>query len=75
MTKQKIYIGKYINNINMFPSDLKWSLDDFFLIKKGTKFSISNHLIRCCSKYVKLSKQDFDDAHLIKKKGDDGNQI
>lgn len=32
MTKQKIYIGKDINTTNMFPSDLKGSLDDLFQI-------------------------------------------
>mgnify|MGYP001567243408 CR=1 FL=1 len=32
MTKQKIYIGNNMDIINMFPSDLKWSLDDLFQI-------------------------------------------
>lgn len=33
---------------------------------RNTKFSVSNYLIRCCSKYIKLTEQDFNDA-LFKK--------
>ena len=29
-----------------------------------SKFSLSNELISCCSKYVKLTKEDFDIAKL-----------
>lgn len=39
--------------------------------KRDTKFSISNHLIRCCSKYIKLSKQDFDGVPLKNKPKND----
>ncbi len=33
---------------------------------RDAKFSISNHLIKCCSKYIRLSKEDFNNAPLIK---------
>ena len=39
--------------------------------KRDTKFSISNHLIRCCSIYIKLSKQDFDGVPLKNKPKND----
>lgn len=38
---------------------------------RGTKFSISNHLISCCSMYLKLTKKDFDDSPLKKLKRDE----
>ena len=31
---------------------------------RNTKFSVSNYLLRCCSKYIKLSKEDFDNVSL-----------
>jgi len=39
--------------------------------KRKSKFSLSNELIKCCSKYVILSKEDFNNSPLkIKKKED-----
>jgi uncharacterized LabA/DUF88 family protein len=34
----------------------------YFDRKRGSKFSLSNELIACCSKYVKLKKEHFYDA-------------
>lgn len=34
----------------------------YFDRKRGSKFSLSNELISCCSKYVKLNKEDFYDS-------------
>lgn len=45
----------------------KWWNDDskYYHEKiRNTKFSVSNYLLRCCSKYIKLSKEDFDNVSL-----------
>jgi len=34
--------------------------------KRGTKFSVSNHLIDCCSDIYYLTKEDFQNARLVK---------
>tara|TARA_Y100000310_G_C20317269_1_gene639033 strand:- start:42 stop:635 length:594 start_codon:yes stop_codon:yes gene_type:complete len=31
---------------------------------RNAKFSVSNYLIKCCSQYIKLTKQDFENAPL-----------
>ena len=38
----------------------------YFDRKRKSKFSLSNELIYCCSKYFKLTKQDFEDVSLTK---------
>lgn len=40
----------------------------YFDKKRKSKFSLSNELISCCSKYFKLTKEDFDNAPLNKNK-------
>jgi len=40
----------------------------YFDKKRKSKFSLSNELISCCSKYLKLTKEDFDNAPLDKNK-------
>ena len=40
----------------------------YFDRKRGSKFSLSNELISCCSKYVKLTKEDFTSCLLNKNK-------
>ncbi|MBL7147461.1 MAG: NYN domain-containing protein [Nanoarchaeota archaeon] len=39
----------------------------YFDKKRGSKFSLSNELIFCCSEYFKLTKQDFNECPLEKK--------
>jgi len=38
----------------------------YFDKKRGSPFSLSNHLLKSCSRYVLLTKQDFEDAQLNK---------
>ena len=49
----------------------RWKIDvmlySYFDRKRNSKFSVSNELLNCCSKYVQLTKQDFDNALLNKK--------
>ncbi|MEK6859481.1 MAG: NYN domain-containing protein [Nanoarchaeota archaeon] len=46
--------------------DIEIILYTYFDKKRGSKFSLSNELISCCSKYFKLTKQDFENAPLNK---------
>ena len=41
----------------------------YFDRKRGSKFSLSNELITCCSKYAKLTKQHFDKSKKKQKRG------
>jgi len=47
-------------------ASIKVVLYTYFDKKRKSKFSLSNELISCCSRYIILSKQDFDDAPLNK---------
>jgi uncharacterized LabA/DUF88 family protein len=47
-------------------SDIEVILFTYFTKKRNTNFSRSNDLIKSVSKYVLLSKQDFENAPLIK---------
>ncbi len=49
-------------------SDIEVILYTYFDRKRNSKFSLSNELISCCSKYFKLSKEDFENAPLDKNK-------
>src|SRR3989344_1391304 len=44
--------------------DIEVILYTYFDRKRRSKFSLSNELISCCSKYFKLTKQDFDNSPL-----------
>ena len=41
-------------------------LYSYFDKKRKSKFSLSNELIKCCSKYIKLKKEDFTSSPIIK---------
>jgi len=41
-------------------------LYSYFDKKRQSKFSISNELIQCCSRFIQLTKQDFDNSPLEK---------
>ena len=43
-------------------------LYSYFDRKRKSKFSVSNDLIKCCSKYVKLVKEDFTSCPISNKK-------
>ena len=43
-------------------------LYSYFEKKRNSKFSVSNELFYCCSKFIQLSKEDFDNAPLTKDK-------
>ena len=49
----------------------RWSIEvilySYFDRRRNSKFSVSNELINCCSKYIQLTKQDFESASLNKK--------
>lgn len=49
----------------------RWKIDvilySYFDKKRGSKFSLSNELIKCCSEYFNLTKEDFTNSVLIKK--------
>jgi uncharacterized LabA/DUF88 family protein len=45
---------------------IKVILYTYFNKIRGSPFSLSNHLLKSCSKYIKLSKQDFNDNPLNK---------
>jgi len=49
-------------------SNIKVILYTYFDRKRKSKFSLSNELISCCSKYVKLTKEDFISCPLNKLK-------
>ncbi len=38
----------------------------YFDRKRKSEFSLSNHLISCCSECIKITKEDFDNSPLIK---------
>jgi len=42
----------------------RWKIEvilySYFEKKRNLKFSLSNELLRCCSKYIKLTKEDFE---------------
>ncbi len=42
----------------------RWGIEvilySFFERKRGSKFSLSNELVKCCSRYYKLVKEDFE---------------
>ena len=49
----------------------RWKIDimlySYFDRKRNSKFSVSNELLSCCSRYIRLTKQDFDNSLLNKK--------
>lgn len=46
----------------------------YFDRKRNSKFSLSNELIACCSKYFKLTKEDFTSCPFNKSKKESNNQ-
>lgn len=52
----------------------RWKIEvilySYFEKKRGSKFSVSNELLKCCSNYVQLIKEDFTSCPIKKKKID-----
>ncbi len=50
----------------------RWKIEvvlySYFEKKRGSKFSVSNELLKCCSKYVQLTKEDFTSCPIKKQK-------
>lgn len=48
----------------------RWKIEvilySYYERKRDSKFSVSHHLIDCCSKYIQLTKEDFINAPLLK---------
>lgn len=42
--------------------DIEVILYSYFMKKRDTKFSVSNELLKCCSKFVQLNKEDFNNC-------------
>jgi len=53
---------------NLEENGVKTILYTYYDKKRNTNFSRSNELIKCVYKYILLTKQDFDNALLIKEK-------
>lgn len=49
----------------------RWKIEvilySYFDRRRNSKFSVSNELLNCCSKYIPLTKQDFESVKLNKK--------
>ncbi|MBI4116810.1 NYN domain-containing protein [Candidatus Pacearchaeota archaeon] len=49
----------------------RWKMEvilySYFDKRRNSKFSVSNELLNCCSKYIPLTKEDFDESLLNKK--------
>jgi len=71
----------YINKIILVSSDTdfcpiildikkRWKIEvilcSYFERKRNSRFSLSNELLKCCSRYVKLTKEDFEYVSLNK---------
>lgn len=71
----------YINKIILVSSDTdfcpiildiknRWKIEvilySYFERKRNSRFSLSNELLKCCSRYVKLTEEDFDGVPLNK---------
>ena len=70
-SKAELYIPQVFRTFQGFEikdikerGDIEVILHTYFDRKRGSKFSLSNELISCCSKYFKLAKEDFDNAPL-----------